>query len=332
MATVPTEKTKKSAAKRATKRKPVAAKPIATAAKSAPVATPKVEARPVAAAPAPVAPKVEAAAATAPTTVTAKAEAAPVSAPAPTTPKVEPAAAQTPVTAPKVEATPVAAAAPATKVKATPVVPAAAPASKIEAKPVAVAKAPATKTVPPKAVKTSEVKPKPTIAAKPASKGRTKMTDTVKQVEDTVKKATAEATEKATAMFNDINTRAKTAMEKAGAASKDVVEFHKANLEAFVEAGKIAAKGVQTAAQSAADYSRKNFEATTAMFKSAAAVKSPTELFKLQGEFARGQFDGAVAEVSKSTEYSLKLAGEIVKPIQSRYAVVAENMKTRLAA
>lgn len=184
----------------------------------------------------------------------------------------------------------------------------------------------------PAAAHISEVKHQPQIAAKAVEEGTNKMTDTVKQVEETVKKATAEATEKATALFTDLNTRAKTAFEKAGTVSKDVVEFHKGNLEAVVEAGKIAAKGAQTVAQNAADYGRKNFEATTTLFKSAAAVKSPTELFKLQGDFARSQFDGAVAELSKSTELGLKLAGEIFQPIQSRYAVVSEEFKTRLAA
>ena len=158
------------------------------------------------------------------------------------------------------------------------------------------------------------------------------MLDTATKVEETFKNTTAEATEKATAWFNDLNTRTKTAFEKAGGVSKDVVEFHKGNLEAVVEAGKIAAKGAQTVAQNAADYGRKNFEATTTLFKSAAAIKSPTELFKLQGDFARSQFDSAVAEMSKSTEFGLKLAGEIFQPIQSRYAVVAEELKTRVAA
>jgi phasin family protein len=169
-------------------------------------------------------------------------------------------------------------------------------------------------------------------AAVVAKKGTFKMNEAVKNVEETVKKATAEAGEKATEMLKDMTSRAKGAVEKATEMSKDMVEFNKANLEAFVEAGKIAVKGTQNAAQNAAEYSRKNFEATTAMLKSAAAVKSPTELFKLQGDFARSQFDGAVAEMSKSTEFTLKLMGEVFQPLQNRYSVVAEEMKTRLAA
>ena len=189
-----------------------------------------------------------------------------------------------------------------------------------------------TRVVAPKAAPVIEVvKPQP-IAAKAAQKGAEKMNEAINKTQETFKKAAAETGEKATEMFNDMNARAKTAMVKAGELTKGSVEFHKGNLEAFVEAGKIAAKGTQTVAQNAAEYGRRNFEATTAMIKQAASLRSPTELFKLQGEFVRNQFDGAVAEMSKSTEFGLKLAGEMFQPIQNRYAVVAEEMKSRIAA
>ncbi len=176
----------------------------------------------------------------------------------------------------------------------------------------------------------SKVK-KAAFAAAP-KKGPTIMNDTVKQVEETVKAAAAEATTKATEMFKDMNVKAKGAMAKVGDITKEAVEFSKANLEAVVESGKIAATGAQTAAQSAAELGRKNFEATTAVLKQAAAVKTPTEFFKLQGDFARTQFDSVVAEMSKSSEFYLKLAGEVFQPIQNRYSVAAEEVKARMAA
>ena len=183
-------------------------------------------------------------------------------------------------------------------------------------------------------VVTQSIPTQPTPAAKIAApeKGMKIMNDTVKQVEANVKKATAETTEKATAMFQDVSNRAKAAFEKSGEMAKDVVEFNKANLEAVVEAGKIAVKGAQTAAQRTADVARKNFEATTSHLKAVGGIKTPTDFFKMQGDFARTQFDGAVAEVSKSSEFYLKLAGEIMQPIQNRYTVAAEQVKARMAA
>ena len=211
----------------------------------------------------------------------------------------------------------------AAKAEAKPVAKPAASAPKIAAKAAPKRVAKAKKPMATKVVKPRTVKPK--AAALAASKGKKTMTDTVKNV-------AADVSEKATEMFKDMNTRAKTAFEKAGSFAKDSTEFNKANVEAFVESAKIAAKGMQAVAQNAAEFGRKNFEATSTMVKAAAAVKSPTDLFKLQGDFARSQFDGIVAEMSKSSEFTLKLMGEVFQPIQSRYAVAAEEMKTRLAA
>ncbi len=197
--------------------------------------------------------------------------------------------------------------------------------------PVAAAKPVAAKPEVAAIAKDVETKPAAAVAAA-IEEGSTRMTDTVKQVEETVKKATAEAGEKATAMFKDMTAKAKEAFEKSGETTKEVVAFHKANFEALVESGKVAAKGAQTAAQTAADYGRKNWDATTAHVKAVAAVKSPTDALKLQSDFVRGQFDGAVAEMSKSTEFYLKLAGDVFAPIQNRYSVAADQLKTRLAA
>lgn len=216
---------------------------------------------------------------------------------------------------------------PATKL-VKPTVKAAKPSATV-AKPVSAAKA-----VAPVAAKKSVIVKTPAAAVKAAAptKGLKTMTDTVKQVEEAAKSFTAETGEKVTEMFKDVTARAKTAMEKGGELVKDVTEFNKDNLEAVVESGKIAAKGMQTAAQTAADFGRKNFEATTAMLKTVAAVKSPTEFMKVQSDFAKSQFEAAVAEMSKSSEFTLKLLGEAFQPISNRYSVAAEAVKSRIAA
>jgi phasin family protein len=171
-----------------------------------------------------------------------------------------------------------------------------------------------------------------TVFSKPINdviEGTKTMTDTVT---DTVKQTAAEAGEKVTSMFKDVSARAKAGFAKVSDFGKEGVEFQKANIEAVVEAGKVAAKGTQTAAERAAELTRKNWEATTAHAKALTAVKSPTDFFKLQSDFARGQMDGAVAEFSKTSEFTLKLMGEIFAPIQNRYVVASEQVKARMAA
>ena len=181
-------------------------------------------------------------------------------------------------------------------------------------------------------IKAEVITPKLDLAKLTLNEGTKVMTDTSKKIEASVKATTAQVNETANSMFKDINVRAKAAMEKTGELAKDVVEFNKLNLEAVVEAGKIAARGAQTAAQNVADVGRKNIEDTTAMVKSLSSVKAPADFFKIQGDFARNQFDGAVAEMSKSTEFYLKLAGEVFQPISTRYSVAADAVKARMAA
>ena len=120
-------------------------------------------------------------------------------------------------------------------------------------------------------------------------------------------------------------------MEKNAKIIEELAELSRGNVEAFVASSKLAAKGVETLSQDAANYSRKSFEDATAVFKSFAEVKSPTDFFKLQGDFARSAFDSAVAESARVSETVLKLAGDVAEPLTSRYAVASERVKTLAA-
>lgn len=188
---------------------------------------------------------------------------------------------------------------------------------------------PATAKKPPaKSITSKRVSQAKTDAADAPPQGATQtMTDTAKATES-VKKATAEATTQAQAVFSDLNERAKTAVEKSQKLAEEFADFQKGNVEALVASAKVAAKGIETLGQDAAELGRKNFETAQAAFKSFAAVKTPTELFKLQSDYAKSSFDTFVAETSKNTEAALKLAGDIFQPLSNRFAVAAEKFKT----
>ena len=149
---------------------------------------------------------------------------------------------------------------------------------------------------------------------------------------DTVKTAAAEAAEKTTEFLKDAQSKAKEAFAKSGETAKDVLAFHKANAEAIVESAKVAAAGAQTAAQDAVALTRKHFEDSVAHVKALTALRSPADLMKAQADFVRTQFDAGVSEISKASEFGVKLAGDVIAPLQNRYAVVAEQVKARLAA
>lgn len=138
----------------------------------------------------------------------------------------------------------------------------------------------------------------------------------------------AEATtDKAQALFSDFNARTKAAMEKSAKSVEEMTDFAKGNVEALVEASRIAAKGLESIGHDAADFGRRNFENATATMKTLASVKSPTEFFKLQSDFFRGAFDSFVAETSKNTEAMLKLAGDAAQPLSNRVALATDKFK-----
>lgn len=147
------------------------------------------------------------------------------------------------------------------------------------------------------------------------------------EIMETVQSAAENTQARAQAMFADVNDRTKTAMEKGSKMIEEMNAFSKGNIEALVESSKIAAKGIETLGQDAAEYSRKQFESATAAMKTLASVKSPTDFLKLQSDYMRSAFDAMVAETSKNTESMLKLAGEIAQPISNRVAVAAEKIK-----
>ena len=230
------------------------------------------------------------------------------------------------VEAPKAEKAPAKAA--VVKKAAAPKKPAA---KKIVAKKPAAKKVAAKKTAAPKkpAVKTT-VKP---VAAKKAAKvAAAPNTNPVIKLKDTIM-ATAKKTDiTATAkeMLADVQTRAKTAATTAYAKTTELAgeatEFGKANVEAVVESGKIFFAGAQEIVKSDIETGKAVLETVTADAKKVAAIKSPTELFELQGEIARRNFDALVSFGSKRTETLMKLYNDAFAPISNRVSVAAEKI------
>ena len=163
---------------------------------------------------------------------------------------------------------------------------------------------------------------------------KTMTNETIKMTNDTIAK-TAEtgkiAADRMQAAFGEANERAKTVAEKGTRMFEEASELTKGNVEAIVASSKIAANGVQTLGQEAADFGRKSFEEASAALRSFAEVKSPVDFFRLQSEFAKTQFDAMIAESSKVSEAVIKLAGEVAQPLATRYSAAAERVKTLAA-
>ena len=132
-------------------------------------------------------------------------------------------------------------------------------------------------------------------------------------------------------LFADAGARSQELAAKSQAATEQFADLAKANVEALVEAGRIAAAGAKSIGQDVLASSRDGLEQASDAVKTLADAKSPTEFFQIQSELARASFDRFVSESSKLTEQVVKLAGEAIQPISNRASVNAERINELVA-
>jgi phasin family protein len=132
-------------------------------------------------------------------------------------------------------------------------------------------------------------------------------------------------------MFADANERSQELVKKSQKVAEQLADLARANVEAVVEAGRVATEGARSIGQDVVAKQRNSFEQAADAIRSLAEAKSPTEYLQLQGDFARASFDRAVAESSKLTESLVKLAGEAFQPLSNRASANAERFNTFVA-
>ena len=132
-------------------------------------------------------------------------------------------------------------------------------------------------------------------------------------------------------LFADANERGQELVKRSQKVAEELADLARANVEAVVEASRVAAEGAKAIGQDVVATSRDGVEQTADAIRSLAEAKSPTEYLQLQGEFARATFDRAVAESSRLTESLVKLAGEAFQPISNRATANAERFNTLVA-
>jgi phasin family protein len=132
-------------------------------------------------------------------------------------------------------------------------------------------------------------------------------------------------------IFAEANERSQELVKRSQKIAEELADLARANVEAVVEASRVAAEGARSIGQGVVASSRDSVEQTADVIRSLAEAKSPTEYLQLQGEFARASFDRAVAETSKLTESLVKLAGEAFQPLSNRATANAERFNTLVA-
>ena len=166
--------------------------------------------------------------------------------------------------------------------------------------------------------------PKPGAVNPVAPKSAPIKTDKVK--ENTMATMNEQIADKTKTVANDMQSRMTAAYEKGTEMTSEAVEFQKGNVEAMVESSRIFVSGMQDMGRTYVEEARSAAETMQDDVKKMAAIKSPTELFQLQGEIARRNFDAMVATASKNTEAMIKLANEAFAPVSNRMSLAAEKV------
>jgi hypothetical protein len=147
-------------------------------------------------------------------------------------------------------------------------------------------------------------------------KERNTMEHKAKQVEQGLKSILTEAQGKARAAY-----------EKSNSAVGELGEIARGNIEAVSSSGKILGRGLKQIGESYVADARGALETLSGDVKELAAVKSPGDLFKLQGKVLGRNIDGALALTSKNAQALRKLAGEVFAPLSARTKANIETIR-----
>lgn len=199
------------------------------------------------------------------------------------------------------------------------------------AKPLAVK--PAARTRP--AAKTQAAKKK-TAASKPAAAKKPKLAASkpaapAKQKPATGKLAVKAKTKTSKLMNNTIesmttatNDTFKEGFEKTLSAVNEATAFHKDTVEAVIASATVTGKGLEAASTNAAAYAKSAMEEGVAATKALSSAKSLQELFEIQSNYAKSAMGSYLAELNKTTELFSGLVKDGAKPLNTRFAAVAE--------
>ena len=175
-----------------------------------------------------------------------------------------------------------------------------------------------------------------TIAAQPDHDEHEKestMTDTKTEAKAAADRAQAETAKTAATVrarmeeqASDMQDRMQGAYRKAADLSQEAASLQQGHVEALAESSRIMATGLQDMGREALEAGKAAMETVNDDMRRVAAIKSPTELFQLQGEIARRNFDAMVRLTSKNVERSMKLANDSFAPLSTRMSVAAEKV------
>jgi phasin family protein len=132
--------------------------------------------------------------------------------------------------------------------------------------------------------------------------------------------------DKAVALSKDHVETVVNAGSKAYQGYEDVVSFHRDNVEALIASSGILARGVQDLSKAVAELAHQQFEQSVAASKALFGAKNLREVFALSTDLTQKGFDKLVAEGTKLSELSSKIAEDASAPISGRVTVAVSRL------
>ncbi len=113
---------------------------------------------------------------------------------------------------------------------------------------------------------------------------------------------------------------------------EDVQGFGKGNVDAFVQASTLFAKGAEQISKQMMALTQNSMQSSAATAKALLGCKTLRDVIDLHADYTRSSFDTLVAEGTKLSELSMKVANESAAPIQARVTIAVEKLTKPLAA
>ena len=164
------------------------------------------------------------------------------------------------------------------------------------------------------------------------AKKETATSTAAKQVEDAVavgKKTVEQAMQASTEGYEQAMSMTKEQVEKASAAFfkgyGEMSSLNKETVDAVVKAGDVLAKGAETVGKAYFDYAQASAEASVEATKALMGAKTVKDMVDIQSEFARTSFDNFMAESTRISELTVKLANDAFAPIQAQVNATFEK-------
>ncbi len=167
-------------------------------------------------------------------------------------------------------------------------------------------------------------------AAKKASRKAVK--SAAKKTRPKVKKAAAETAaqiQQSNQMMESMMTQGKTQFDKL---AQDAAKNGKESVDAFIESGNVFMKGIEDITKTCMSLAQNSAEKNSQVVQAMLGCKTINEFAEAQNRWAQQNFDDFMAGTTKLSELSVKVASDIMEPINDQMNKSIKKVSESLAA